>query len=125
MQWGAAIPGVSVRSWQFSAFAHVTSGSIVSWIFFAGISIDGRSCNETFPEVSISCALFPLSFWFSKGTSDTKLCKYLSLNKWAGQVLNIGERALGFPDIDWCLFSCDFYGILIAFFFFFFVLCFN
>lgn len=89
----------------------------MSWIF-AGISIDGRSCNETFPEVSISCALSPLSFWFCKGTSDAKLFKYLSLNKWAGQVLDIRERALGFPDIDWCRFGCDFYEILITFFLF-------
>lgn len=109
------LPGVSVRSWQFSAFAHVTSGSIVSWIF-AGTSVDGSSCNETFPEVSISHALFPLSLWFSKGTSDKKLFKYLSLNKWAAEVFNIRERAMGFPDIDLVLFCCDFYGILITFF---------
>lgn len=63
----------------------------MSWIF-AGISIDSRSCNETFPEVSISCALSPLGFWFSKGTSDAKLFKYLSLNKWAGQVLSVGRE---------------------------------
>lgn len=107
-----------MRSWQFSAFAHITSGSIVSWVF-AGISLDGSSCKKTFPEVSIFHALFPLSFWFSKGTSDTKLFKYLSLNKWAGEVLSIGEKVLGFPDIAWCLFCCDFYGILITFF----VLC--
>lgn len=31
--------------------------SFLSWIF-ARVSIDGRSCNGTFPKASISCALF-------------------------------------------------------------------
>lgn len=45
------------RSWQSLTFARITSLSVLRWIF-AGVSVDGRSRDETFPGVSVSCALF-------------------------------------------------------------------
>lgn len=52
---------------------------------------------------------------FSKSTSDRRVFEYLSLNKWAGEVLASGRECCVVPDTDWCLFCFDFYEMLIIF----------